>query len=487
MRRRLLPVLGGLSLAIAGMGLAAPGKAAGFFYVERGVRPLGRGGAFVAGADDPGAISFNPAGLAAARQEILVDGSWLDFGSTFRRRSTLDQVDPNTGQPTGQTFTRDHPSVDGTTPVLPIPAIAYTHPIGRKTTLGIGVWAPYAAVSSYPTRVGGEPAPQRYSLVSMDGSALATFGLYGATEVAPGLRLGAGVEVLGGFFETRVAFSACVPERFVCAPEQPEYDAPAHVRAGPMFAPSGIFGVQVAVSRLTALGASFHLPYWVSAPATVDVGLPSAPVFATATTSGDEATVRFRLPWILRAGIEQTLGRTRVELTYVHEHWSMHDRIEVEPHGMSLNGVVGFPPSFPIAPVNLPRGFRDTNSVRAGVEHPIDLGGTRLDARGGVMLEQGAIPAEMLSVTTLDFDKLVVALGASIHATKRLRFDLVVAHVFTPEVTVHPLRARIAPVNPVSANPPALPHAINGGTYSASANVFGAGLRYVFGADETAK
>src|SRR5262245_59449459 len=50
--------------------------ASGFYFTDRGVRPLGRGGAHVAGADDFGAIWYNPAGLADAGTSILADFSW---------------------------------------------------------------------------------------------------------------------------------------------------------------------------------------------------------------------------------------------------------------------------------------------------------------------------------------------------------------------------------------------------------------------------
>lgn len=462
-------------------------EAAGLFYVERGVRPLGRGGAFIAGADDAGAITFNPAGIAAAGQQLLIDAAWVNFESTYQRQATLYQVDPNTGLPTGTTFSRTYPAVNGTTPFIPIPSIAYTHPLSPRATIGAGIWAPYATLTSYPAHIGTDPAPQRYSLLNMDGSALAVLGLYGAYKVTDELSLGAGVEVLGGVFKSSLVFSACLPERFLCAPEQPEYDAPARVAASPILAPSGIVGARYALPSDTHFGLSFHLPYWISAPSTVDVDIPTASVFRNASQRGKDATVSFRLPWILRAGIEQRFGATRAEVAYVHEHWSMHDRIDVEPHGITLNDVVSLPASFSIPSVSMRRGFRDTHSVRFGLEQGLKVSGTGLDVRGGVMYETGAIPNESISVTTLDLDKVVLGLGASVHVTESLRLDFVFAHVFTPEVKVDPDRAAIEPVNPLESGPPRVPHTINGGTYSTTANVFGLGLRYAFEPAEEGK
>ena len=57
-----LTALTALAALAAAWLTAAPAHAGGLYYADRGVRPLGRAGAFVAGADDPGAITYNPAG-----------------------------------------------------------------------------------------------------------------------------------------------------------------------------------------------------------------------------------------------------------------------------------------------------------------------------------------------------------------------------------------------------------------------------------------
>ena len=49
--------------------------AGGLYFSDRGVRPMGRAGAFVAGADDLGALWYNPAGLADAGTSLLGDFS----------------------------------------------------------------------------------------------------------------------------------------------------------------------------------------------------------------------------------------------------------------------------------------------------------------------------------------------------------------------------------------------------------------------------
>lgn len=463
-------------------GATATASAGGLYFTDRGVRPLGRGGAFVAGADDAGSIAYNPAGLAFTGNQFLLDASWLQYSATYQRKAILRQVDPNTGKLTGQEWEQTYDSVDGTTPVLPIPTIVYADNFGQENfNFAIGMWAPYAAIVSFPETVRGQPAPQRYSIISLNGSALAIPGAYVSWhEPNSPIALGAGLEMLTGYFQTSVYFSACVPERFICAPEQPDYDSYARLRVGPIFAPSGTVGAILLPSDTVRIGASFHLPFWVNAHATQDVRLPSAAVFQNASVEGDSATVKFRLPWTARAGIElRPTEDIRMEAGVGYEAWSMHDTIHVESDEIALVNVAGFPQRYRIAPVDIQRGFQDSYSARVGGELGFPVSSYRLVGRAGVTYEKSAVPKEYLSAASIDLDKIVFAVGGSLHIGK-WRFDGVVAHVLASSATVGVKEQRVEQVNPVVANPPANPNYINAGSYSASANVLGLGLAYQF-------
>src|SRR5579863_6584919 len=88
--RRTCGVRMGVACAVAAWASApAVGHAGGLYFSDRGVRPLGRGGAFVAGADDLNATWYNPAGLADAGTSILFDGAWLHFTSSFTRQTNV--------------------------------------------------------------------------------------------------------------------------------------------------------------------------------------------------------------------------------------------------------------------------------------------------------------------------------------------------------------------------------------------------------------
>ncbi|MGE3672490.1 MAG: hypothetical protein AB7K71_22655, partial [Polyangiaceae bacterium] len=60
-----------LGLGVSVLCGTARAEAAGLYFSDRGVRPMGRAGAFIAGADDAGAIWYNPAGLADTPTSFL--------------------------------------------------------------------------------------------------------------------------------------------------------------------------------------------------------------------------------------------------------------------------------------------------------------------------------------------------------------------------------------------------------------------------------
>lgn len=471
-------------------------SAAGLYFSDRGVRPIGRGGAFVAGADDLGAIWYNPAGIAFAGNAVLADASWLRYSTTFQRRTLV--KDPATGDETIQ-GTNYYPEVSGTTPVLPLPTLAVSNNLGvEKMNFAIGVLAPYAALTSYPEtdiefRGKKVPPPQRYSLFTLDGSALAVLGVWASYQPIKEFTIGFGVQMLTGTFASRLAFSACPPENLLCAGEDPQYDATAQLTVGPIVAPSANVGAIAIVSDQPGaevrLGFSAQLPFWISARAKSEIRLPGAEMFRNAYVEGSEAEVKFRLPAIVRGGLETRLGegkKTRLELAIFYEGWSIHDQISITPigSGIQLRNVAGLADPYQVGVLAQARGFRDTFSIHGGFERAFSLGGYPMQIRGGASFERSAVPAEYLSVLTVDVDKVQTAIGTSIYVGEKrtLRLDAVLAWTFGFAVDVDPRSAAITKVKAIRANDPPDDRQvkINGGHYTASAQVVGVGLNWAY-------
>jgi long-chain fatty acid transport protein len=475
-------ILRGAAGLLVAVGASHEAHAAGLFFSDRGVRPLGRGGAFVAGADDLGAIWYNPAGLVDSPSSLLVDASWLHYTSDFTRQSAVVSS-------TGTTFVQSFPQVSGSTPVLPVPTIAASYCFGADKQFAVagGVFAPMTAVTSYPatmTAANGSqvPSPQRYSLVSLDGSALVVLGGWLAYKPIPELRIGVGVEMLTGTFTSTADFSACPEDNLVCAGEDPSYDAFTHLKVGPIFAPSVNGGVTYAPAGIVRIGLSAQAPFSVSSPATIDVRLPTAAIFDSASQQGDRAHVSFELPAVVRVGVEvrPLQGRElRVELAYVREFWSSHQSIDITPETIQLAGVTGLPSPFNVSGISIPRGGQDSSSVRLGGELAVPLGPYELQPRVGVAYETSGIKEAYVSPLTIDSSKILVSIGGGLRIGAHWRFDAVLSHVFASDVTVTPQEAAVPRVNPVKGNPTATA-AVNGGTYSARGDVLGVGMEYRF-------
>jgi long-chain fatty acid transport protein len=460
-----------------------PGHAAGLYFSDRGVRPLGRGGAFVAGADDLGAIWYNPAGIVDAPSSLLVDATWLDYSSSYTRQALSTSA-------SGTTFTQSFPTVGGSTPVLPIPTIAASYRFGdrQQYAAAAGIYAPMSALTTYPQTVTNadgstSPAPQRYSLISLNGSALVVAGAWFAWKPVEQLRIGGGVQLLTGTFQSTVDFSASPADNLVAASENPSYDAYSQLSAGPIFAPSGNLGAIYVPAKVVRIGVSGQLPYWVNTPATVNVRLPSAVVFDNATQQGDSAKVQFELPPIFRAGVEirplEGDQDLRVELAYVREFWSTSQSIQITPTDIELYHVQGFPSPFGVKPISIPRGGQDSNSIRLGGEYTFPVSDYRLQTRAGVAYETSGIQEPYVSALTIDSNKFTLSLGGGLYVGRHWRFDAVYAHIFASDVFVTPQEAAVPPINPVSGNPVQQP-GVNGGQYSARADALGVGMQYAF-------
>jgi long-chain fatty acid transport protein len=469
-----------VALALAGLAGARDAGASGFYLTERGVRSLGRGGAFVAGVDDAHGVWFNPAGLAHAGRSFLADATYLGFSATYTRRSLA------MGMP-----------VDGYAPVrasvspLAIPTLAVTHDFGlRRANFALAVFAPNAVIPSYPETLApsdpagrlNAPAPQRYSIYSMSGSALAMAGVYASFKPSEAVAIGAGVVALAGTFVSRLALTGC-PATVTCQPEDPQWDAESFVQAFPIFAPSGTLGVQLAPAPWLRIGISGQLPFWVDAPAKLQVRLPAHPFYTNdppTRVEGSDASLRFMLAPIVRAGVEvRPTVRDRVEAAFVWEGWDVHDAILLQPSGggIRLRNVRGVG-TYEIGPQVIARGWQSAISARLGYERAQPLGGGwTLTPRAGASVDTSATPEAYTSLLTLDALKVIGTVGAGL-GRDRWRLDASFAYAYSPPVIVDPAVARIPQVAPFRQSTEAPRTYVNGGRYETSTFVLGLGAHY---------
>lgn len=448
-----------LILLTAGAIAPTRARAGGFYLGDRGVRGTGRAGALVAGADSPDSLWYNPAGLAWSGRQLQLDATLVLSDDDFTRIDGGGEWQP---------------TVHGSGSLIPLPGLFYSENFGLRTlTFGVGVFAPTGALDSWPETIlrrgVAEPAPQRYSLISTAGTAMAHLAVGAAWRPLPQLSIGVTAQLVAASLQVRAVVSGC--DRAICTqPENPDYDALAEVALSPLYAAT--FGAGLTYDAgIVRIGASFLTPYSLAGDATLRVRLPSAAAFDGARVEGDQASTSLAMPWILRAGVElRPLDGLRVEAAVVGELWSTQRELTFTPHDIWMRDVIALG-DYEAGRVTIPREMRDTLSLRLGGEFTTGL----VTARAGIAYENGAFDDAYLSPLTIDTDDTTLSLGASFELTHGFFLDVTLQHFFMRNREVR--NSAVPQENPLRP-PPAAPVYVGNGDYALEANTVGLGLRW---------
>ncbi|MDB4973342.1 MAG: rane protein in aromatic hydrocarbon degradation [Myxococcaceae bacterium] len=458
---------GALALAVLVSALLpyTEAHAGGLYLFDRGARALGRGGAFVAGADDPSALWYNPAGLIASKKQLVADAVLPILLADFTRHN------PG-GAP-------DSPTISPKPTPIPIPTLAFSHDLGhRDLVFGAGIIAPNVVLMNYENSIGPNrmPSPARYSLLELKGTALANLTAGVAWEASNWLSIGADVMVQTGYFRAKTALSAC--DGVICSfSEQKDFDAYATIKTIPTYGFTGVAGM-IANFDILRFGFSVMLPYTLRGVGSASVKLPTNPIFEDASVHGDKAKLAIKFPTILRWGSEiRLISWLRMEGAVVWEQWSRQKSIDVKLDGVTINNVTGLG-NYDVGNIKLPRNMNNVWSIRGGFEATIPrrwVGKVDFQVRGGLAYETGAFDKKSLTPLTIDTNKVVLSGGLTLGLLKWLRFDTVAGLVFMQDVDVTNSEIR----QPTAIRPPLKTFAsvIGNGKYEQNAFFLGGGFR----------
>lgn len=427
-----------VALALATAHIADAG---GMVLPVRGVRTTERAGALIAGAEDADALWLDPAGLA----HLAGDGKYqLLFDLAYVAQS-VDYARIDSG---GNRLARVSNQQKG----MPIPTLAAALGIGDRLVIAGGIAAPYAGLHRYSAT-----GPQRYASVSLDGSAFVYLTIGAAYRVSDRLRVGATFTDVYSKVISQVVLSAC-PGETVCAPEDPDFDAFAENTQSDYIAPTGSIGVQYDVAARATLGLAIQAPSRVSATGTLRSRLPNSSFFNGAHVEGDESSLAFTLPAIVRAGVElRPRPSLRVEAALSAELWSSHDAIELHPHGIEIRDAAGVG-TYVVGDISIPRRYRNSYAPALGMEWQrgsITLG-------GGYSYETAAAPAAYVSVLTVDAAKHLVGLGGG-YADGDWQLGGAVGYAWLADVDVSLADAKVPQQTPIRDQPSMVP--VNAGAY----------------------
>jgi long-subunit fatty acid transport protein len=434
-------------------------RAAGVEHPDVGTVALGRGGAYAADPDGGLALEYNPAGFA--RQDGLratLDGNLACQRLTFTPAGGGDSV-----------------SNGGGAFLAPAAVVSYgAGAVGPLAglTFALGVAGP-SAIGKLDYPAGGA---QRYALISSDTSIA-----YWSAAVAAAFNrwLAAGVTlqlVKGTARFTQAVRSGDAPGT------TPAGDAIAHVDVTSGFIPTAVLGVTARPTARVAVGASYRPRFTFDASGTLTTDLPAVAHELGEHQNGTATGFSLPMPDVVRVGVlVRPRARWLVEADVVLERWSTLGALELEPHGITIASD-SFGTSKPLPNIVLQKNFEDAFSVRVGGEHELVPG--RLTVRAGYLHETSAVPLASTSVDFPNWDRDVVALGASLALPRTpVTLDVAYAHHFLPTRTVSnsTITQVLTPCLIPTCTDPA-PPAVGNGTYAASLDVLSASLRVAFGA-----
>ena len=462
-------------LALIAFWPEAPAIGAGLEISQHGARALGRAGAFVAGADDPSGIWYNPATIGGlVGVQVLADAALILYQGSYTR------VDSG-----GNLL----PTVSSQGLVVPIPMVALSLPVWRnRLYVGAAVTSPYSPYINYPTPsyrscqpgqsrncldTAHTDAPQRYSVISNEGTKIVELSLAVCAKLVSNLYLGVSLQNLFVTYDTLSSIST-YNGALSGGPENPEYDVLNQKKLQAMFNPSAKIGVLWSPHSSVRLGAAYQLPYWIRGNATINARLPASPLYERSSIEGNQAKVGFNLPMSVRAGVEWiALRGLRLELDFEWAKWSDTRAITAEPQDMYINNLPSID-RYRVAALEVPLRFQDSYAGRFGAEYYFSR--LPLVLRGGYMFERGAVENKYASALSLDNDKHVVTIGAG-YTLWGVRVDVAVARSFSPTRVVDYRESQSYQVNPI--NQSGAP-AVGGGTYQADFTIVSFGVRTVF-------
>lgn len=468
----------GVALTIALLSPSA--RAGGFEIPDNGTEALGRGGAFVAKADDPTAIQYNPAGLAQQRgTRVLLDGHMVLSSYSFQRYGVFPDNPSDPRTPWGHA---PYPKVQNTGGPFFAPFLAATSDFGLDwLTAAVGVFGPSGVGSrTYPLGVEGAPAASRYDVVQ-ENSLIALPTAAVGVKVFDWLDLGAAVHfVYGSFSLTSTSFVDIAAAACPNAEYQPCDSVSRLDVKGTGWA--GTFGALIHASPTFTLGASVRTPISIDASGSATV--LSAPLGQSIPPPGN-ATFHTELPLYARAGArlafrdDDGFEAGDLELDGTYEAWG-----SAQGSGPSIHidhlGPSG--PAFDDINVQVVHGYNDTYSLRGGGAYNTRLGFGVLSLRAGAYYDRSAT-ADNPGYTRLDFDTLdkfagTIGIGLRWHG---LQFNVAYAQVFEPDRTVYQGDGVLRPIDgaqhgaPVDANGKALP-VVNEGVYKGSTEIISFGV-----------
>jgi long-chain fatty acid transport protein len=478
-----------ICLALALSSTSRVVRAGGFEIPDNGTEALGRGGAFVAKADDPTAIDYNPAGLAEQRgTRVLVDGHIINSSYSFKRFGAFPDNPSDPATPWGGFA---FPSVKDTGGPFFAPFLAVTTDFGTLDwlTVALGVYGPSGVGNrTYPAGIDTAPAASRYDVVQPTSTIVLPTLSVGVKPIE-WLDVGVSLHLVDAIFDLTSTSFVDLGDGPTGPCKNYEYQ-PCDSRSSLHATATGFAatpGILLKPTRALSFGLSARTPISLNAK-NGQVTVLTTPLGQPIPSPGN-ATLTTELPWYWRFGARYAFlegdgfEQGDVELDGTYETWGSAQASGPQIHIDHL-GPSGA--AFDNIDISVAHHYNDTFSVRAGGAYSTRLPLGVLTVRLGAYYDKSAT-ADNPGYTRLDFDTLDKIAGTVGVGFKwnGFSFNVAYADVFEPGRTVAPGTGQIRPIDgakhgaSVDSNGAQLP-AVNEGQYAGHTDVFSFSVVAVF-------
>ncbi len=405
-----------LALVVTLLSSAAVAFASGYQLNEHGAKAVSMGGAFVARADDPSAIYFNPAGLSFVKGFNVMVGGTLILPST--------------------TFTGPYPNNTETkmNSLTFFPPNAYvTYNFDNGFAAGVGVFTPEGLGTSWPANWVGKYIVTKINLQSFDINPTISYSYKDVIAVGVGFDYALGSVTL---------------ERYISTPFSDSLGNPISpfIHMNGNASGTGFnFGVMLKPVKNLSLGFSYRSKITFEANSGTAT-FSQAGVLASQLPGGSVSTsLPFPETWY--AGIAYKGDNYSIEADYQYVGWSAYKQLDINfaTHTtlQQNSSLVG--------------NYSNTYLLRAGGEYMINDVWT---ARAGVFYDKNPIPDAYDLPVLPDADRFGVNVGVGVNLTQHV--GLSASYMFLP------FKQRTITNSAYGFN----------GTYNTTANLIGLDLSY---------
>ncbi|ADR18253.1 OmpP1/FadL family transporter [Calditerrivibrio nitroreducens] len=348
----------------------------GFQINEQGAKALGMGGAFVAQADDPSAVYFNPAGITQ------LEGTQFSLGaSPIAPMATFDS-DGKTTALTG----KGNINTDGEKQIFYIPNFYLTRKIGDNFAFGVGIFSNFGLATDWPDDWEGRFTTTNAEITTISLNPVLAYKISDKLSIAAGVV----VQKIDVTLENRVILGFNPPSS-ITTEGHTTLEADSHAygwNVGLLFKPT----------ENLSIGASYRsrIKQKLDGTATTDN------VTSGALVDKDNGHADLTLPDIAYIGLAWTNKTWTFELDGQWTGWSSYEKFQVDFDTAHLGKTQ----------IVKPKHWKDVWAIRFGTQYKLN---DTVSLRAGIIRDYSPIDDEYLDPLVPSGDRWLYAAGIGLN------------------------------------------------------------------------